>query len=57
MEELEVEAVKGKCTIPYTDTFTWQAPGFYEKMGYELYGKLENFPKDNSLSYYVKQLT
>lgn len=27
MEEVEKEAVKRGCTIAYTDTFTWQAPG------------------------------
>lgn len=56
MKLVETEAIKRGCTISYTDTFTWQAPGFYEKLGYKLYGKLENFPKDNSLSYYSKSL-
>lgn len=27
----EKEAIKRGCTIVYTDTFTWQAPKFYEK--------------------------
>lgn len=56
MEMVEVEAIRRGCTISYTDTFTWQAPSFYEKLGYKLYGKLENFPKGNSLSYYSKNL-
>lgn len=56
MEMAEKEAIKRGCTLAYTDTFTWQAPGFYEKLGYELYGKLENFPEGNSLSYYRKNL-
>ncbi len=53
----EDEARKRNCTIAYTDTFSWQAPGFYEKLGYTLYGKLEDFPEDNALSYYSKKLT
>lgn len=56
MKIVEEEAIKRGCTIAYTDTFTWQAPKFYEKLGYKLYGKLEDFPKGNSLGYYVKIL-
>ena len=57
MKMAEDEAIKRGCTIAYTDTFTWQAPSFYEKLGYSLYGKLDDFPKGNSLSYYSKKLT
>jgi len=56
MQMAEAEAIKRGCTLAYTDTYTWQAPTFYEKLGYELYGKLEDFPKGNSLSYYCKKL-
>jgi ribosomal protein S18 acetylase RimI-like enzyme len=56
MKMAEDEALKRGCTVAYTDTFTWQASGFYEKLGYTLYGKLENFPEGNALSYYSKKL-
>jgi len=56
MEAVENEGKKRGCTIAYTNTFTWQAPGFYEKRGYKIYGKLDNFPKGASLTYFVKQL-
>lgn len=56
MEEAEKEAVKRKCNLSYTDTLSWQAPGFYEKLGYSLYGKLEDYPKGAYLSYYCKKL-
>ncbi len=56
MSMVEAEGLKRGCTIAYTDTFTWQAPGFYEKLGYTLYGKLEGFPEGNALSYYCKKL-
>lgn len=56
-EMAETEGVKRGCTFAYTNTFTWQAPGFYEKLGYALYGKLENFPEGNALSYYRKSIT
>jgi len=38
------------------DTFTWQAPEFYKKLGYKEFGKVENFPEGNSLIYYKKEL-
>lgn len=56
MEEVEKEGIKRGCTISYTNTFPWQAPGFYEKLGYKLYGKLEDFPKGSHLNYYCKKL-
>ncbi len=52
----EDEGRKHGADFAYTNTFTWQAPGFYEKLGYTLYGKLENFPAGNELSYYRKHL-
>jgi ribosomal protein S18 acetylase RimI-like enzyme len=57
MELAEQEARNRGCTIAYTDTFSWQAPGFYEKLGYSLYGRLEGFPEGNALSYYSKELS
>lgn len=56
MEMVEDEAIKRGCTLAYTNTFSWQAPEFYSKLGYTLYGKLEGFPEENSLSYYFKKL-
>jgi GNAT superfamily N-acetyltransferase len=52
----EKEGRKRGCKIIYTNTFTWQAPKFYEKLGYKPYGKLDNFPPGNSLTYYFKNL-
>ena len=56
LEAAEAEGMKRGCTIAYTNTFSWQAPEFYQKMGYILYGKLEGFPKENELSYFRKDL-
>lgn len=44
------------CTFAYTDTFTWQAPAFYEKLGYKQYGILNDFPHGNSLTYFYKKI-
>lgn len=56
MEMVEKEGIKRGCTIAYTDTFTWQAPEFYKKLGYKEYGKLEDFPAGNTLTYFFKNL-
>jgi ribosomal protein S18 acetylase RimI-like enzyme len=56
VEQAEREGRKRGCTIAYTDTFTWQAPEFYKKLGYLEYGKLEDFPDGNSLTYFFKKL-
>ncbi len=56
VEMIEDEGKKRNCTICYTNTFTWQAPEFYEKLGYKVYGELKNFPPGNSLTYFYKQL-
>jgi GNAT superfamily N-acetyltransferase len=40
----------------YLDTFTFQAPGFYEKHGYHVFGELMDFPPGHRRCYYTKQL-
>ena len=50
------EGKKRGCSFAYTNTFSWQAPEFYKKLGYEIYGTLENFPEGNKLTYYRKGL-
>jgi ribosomal protein S18 acetylase RimI-like enzyme len=57
MEMAETEGKKRGADFAYTNTFTWQAPGFYEKLGYTQYGILEDFPAGNTLSYYRKDLS
>ena len=52
----EEEAVKRGCTQVWLDTFSFQAPGFYEKQGYREFGRLENFPVGHSRSFFTKSL-
>jgi len=56
LEAAEKEGKKRGCTIAYTNTFTWQSPEFYLKLGYKPYGKLENFPIGSALTYFYKKL-
>ena len=41
MEMMQTEARKIGCTIMYLATFSFQAPLFYEKLGFERFGSLE----------------
>jgi GNAT superfamily N-acetyltransferase len=38
------------------DTMSFQAPGFYEKLGYQKFGRLENYPMGHEQIYYFKML-
>ncbi|MGB8507794.1 MAG: GNAT family N-acetyltransferase [Pyrinomonadaceae bacterium] len=56
MNRIEGEAIKGGCTNSYLDTFSYQAPEFYKKLGYRVFGELENFPPGHSRYFLGKQL-
>jgi GNAT superfamily N-acetyltransferase len=38
------------------DTMSFQAPGFYEKLGYHRFGTLENYPMGHEHIYFFKML-
>jgi GNAT superfamily N-acetyltransferase len=40
-------AIARGCVGAWLTTFTFQARGFYEKLGYRVFGELENSPDDN----------
>jgi GNAT superfamily N-acetyltransferase len=40
----------------YLDTFSFQAPEFYKKHGYQIFGKLEDFPVRHQRLYLTKKL-
>ena len=44
LQAAEAEARRRGCSGAYLDTFTFQARGFYERLGYAVFGVLENFP-------------
>lgn len=52
----EAEAVRCGCTDCYLDTFTFQARGFYERLGYSVFGELEKFPPGHSRFFMQKHL-
>ncbi|MEO0376607.1 MAG: GNAT family N-acetyltransferase [Cyanobacteria bacterium P01_A01_bin.17] len=44
----EQEAIKRDCRYAYLDTFSFQAPDFYQKCGYVVFGELPDFPAGGS---------
>ncbi|MBD2775098.1 GNAT family N-acetyltransferase [Iningainema tapete] len=52
----EQEAVKRGCRYAYLDTFSFQAPEFYQKRGYVIFGKLPNFPQGYTRFFLKKDL-
>lgn len=55
LQEAESWAKKKGCRHIHLNTITFQAPGFYRKMGYQIYGKLA-YPKGNIRYYFKKKL-
>lgn len=52
----EQEAMKRGCQYAYLDTFSFQAPKFYQKNGYTVFGELPNFPQNRSRYFLKKDL-
>lgn len=56
MEQMEQYARKTGCRLMVVDTFSFQAPSFYEKQGFIEFGTLENHPAGHSQHYFEKRL-
>jgi GNAT superfamily N-acetyltransferase len=52
----EEEAVRRGCTLAFLDTFSFQAPGFYERHGYEESHSYAGFPRGITKHYFSKEL-
>lgn len=51
----EAEAQARGCIGACTDTFDFQAAPFYRKLGFTVFGTLENFPPGHNRLYFSKQ--
>ena len=56
MGEAEAEAARRGCHAASLDTFSFQARGFYERLGYLVFGIVEDCPPGHSRIYLTKQL-
>lgn len=52
----EGEARERGAKNAYLDTFSFQAPGFYKKYGYRVFGELNDFPSGHTRYFLTKQL-
>ena len=51
-EEARLRGVKDV----FLDTFSFQAPGFYQKLGYRIFGELVDFPPGHTRHFMTKHL-
>ena len=56
MKRAELYALERGCTNAFLDTFSFQARPFYEKLGYRVFGMLENHPAGHQHYFMTKQL-
>jgi len=56
MSEIETEAEIRGCIGVHLDTFEFQALGFYRKLGYKIFGEIEDHPKGKSRYFLKKRL-
>ena len=56
MLQAEEEAKKRGAKFAHLDTFSFQAPEFYKKHGYQVFGELDNFPEGHSRFFLKKEL-
>lgn len=53
LESIEEIAVTNKCRLIQLDTFSFQAPRFYQKYGYEVVGIVEEHPAKELQQYFL----
>ena len=56
MQMAEVEAVERGCHSAMVDTHSFQAEEFYVALGYEVFGRLQDFPMGHQRIYLQKSL-
>ncbi len=57
MLQAEQEAVSHGCRHAYLDTFSFEAVEFYQKLGYTIFGELEDFPAGHRRCFLRKKLS
>ena len=56
IQQAEEEALRRKCSGVWLDTFSFQARGFYERLGYSVFGTIEDYPPGQSRFFLKKRL-
>jgi hypothetical protein len=53
---MEAAALEKGCRLIFLDSFSFQAPEFYKKNGFEVFGKIEDHPKGYDQYFLIKRL-
>lgn len=56
LDDIEADAKEKGCYLIHLDTFDFQSKKFYEKLGYEVFGRLEDCPRGHCRFYLKKDL-
>ncbi|WP_245572932.1 GNAT family N-acetyltransferase [Lichenihabitans psoromatis] len=56
MQQAEAVALERGCLGIWLDTFSFQARGFYEKLGYAVFGSIEDYPPGHQRFFLQKRL-
>lgn len=56
MSEIERAALARGCTRAHLDTFSYQARPFYERLGYRVFGRLDDYPPGHQRFFMEKPL-
>ncbi len=57
MGDAEAEAIRRGCRGAWLDTYSFQARGFYERLGYTVFGTIEDFPPGHRRFFLTKDFT
>lgn len=57
LSEIEQVAREKGCRLIFLDTFSFQAPDFYKKNGYQVFGVIEDHPKGFNQYFLQKRLS
>jgi|SRR5688572_14656056 GNAT superfamily N-acetyltransferase len=56
MQEAERRARRAGKELIYLNTYTFQAPGFYRKLGFRSVGRIRDYPRGESRIFLIKEL-
>jgi hypothetical protein len=57
MEQAEDEAIRRDCCGAWLDTYSFQARGFHERIGYKMFGVIEDFPPGHARFFLKRSLS
>lgn len=55
LQQIEQIAAEQGCIVSELTTMSWQAPEFYKKQGYTIFGEIANCPVEGQSRFYLKK--